>query len=308
MKTLTILMLVVCLAFLCACVPVGADKPTSPDRIDEEQSGAQDGGDDVTGGNGTDITDTGGKGDTDSGVGDPNGTSPSGTDNTDPNGSTDPVGTSPSNPDSTGDSPSGTFPSDTPDTPVEPDKFPYAQWLDASFSIFSAPTYDSMPMGVVGGSGEYYIREEASDGEGNLWGKIEESCWVDLTYAREFAQNPPPITAAHADRTLMASEHHLYSGTDSLDGVAFVAFRAMQELKNVSFHTLTWGDGGFEQVSELFTLDTLTPDKPFVAKVMFLGSGTVYGISFEDESGTIRYFAVSESGRNGEIEYREYTR
>jgi len=282
MKTLTILMLVVCLAFLCACVPVGADKPTSPDRIDEEQSGAQDGGDDVTGGNGTDITDTGGKGDTDNGAGDPN--------------------------DSTGDSPSGTSPSDTPDTPVEPDRFPYVQWLDASFSIFSAPTYDSMPMGVVGGSGEYYIREEASDGEGNLWGKIEESCWVDLTYAREFAQNPPPITAAHADRTLMASEHHLYSGTDSLDGVVFVAFRAMQELKNVSFHTLTWGDGGFEQVSELFTLDTLTPDKPFVAKVMFPGGASVYGISFEDESGALRYFSVSESGRNGEIEYREYTR
>jgi len=282
MKTLTILMLVVCLAFLCACVPVGADKPTSPDRIDEEQSGAQDGGDDVTGGNGTDITDTGGKGDTDNGAGDPN--------------------------DSTGDSPSGTSPSDTPDTPVEPDRFPYVQWLDASFSIFSAPTYDSMPMGVVGGSGEYYIREEASDGEGNLWGKIEESCWVDLTYAREFAQNPPPITAAHADRTLMASEHHLYSGTDSLDGVVFVAFRAMQELKNVSFHTLTWGDGGFEQVSELFTLDTLTPDKPFVAKGMCSGGASVYGISFEDESGALRYFSVSESGRNGEIEYREYTR
>lgn len=210
--------------------------------------------------------------------------------NTDPDGKTD------------------VSPSGTSDTPAESEIFPYAQWLDASFSIFSAPTYDSMPMGVVGGSGEYYIYEQAPDGEGNLWGKIEENCWVNLTYAREFAQNPPPITANHADRTLMAGEHHLYSSTDSLDGVAFVAFRAMQQLKNVSFHSLTWGDGGFEQVAELFVLDTLTPDKPFVAKIMFLGGGTIYGISFEDESGTVRYFAVSESGRNGEIDFREYTK
>lgn len=201
-----------------------------------------------------------------------------------------------------------TSPDDVPVSPDDvPSRFPYNEMLDPSFSLFSSPSYDSVSMGVVGGKGgEYPICEEATDNEGNLWGKIEDNCWVNLTYAREFAKDPPPITANHADRSLLTGEHFEYSSTDGVDGVALVAFRATENLKNVKFTSLTWGDNGYEVVNTLHTLPALTPEKPFVAKVMFLGSATVFGISFEDADGVTRYFAINESGRNGEIEINEY--
>ena len=201
-----------------------------------------------------------------------------------------------------------TSPDEIPVTPDDiPRKFPYKEMLDASFSLFSEPKYDSTPMGVVGKSDEYYIREEATDDESNLWGKVEEKCWVNLTYAREFAKNPPPITANHADRSVIQDDHYEYAQTNEINGVAIIAFRAKENLKNVKFTSITWNNGGFETVDILYTLDALTPEKPLIAKVMFLGSGTVYGISFEDASGVGRYYSVTESGRNGEIGINEYT-
>ena len=201
-----------------------------------------------------------------------------------------------------------TSPDEVPVSPDElPRRFPYSEMLDASFSLFSAPSYDSVHRGVVGGKGgEYPIREEATDSEGNLWGKIEDNCWVDLTYAREFAKNTPPITANHADRSLLNGEYFEYAQTDGIDGVALVAFRATEALSNIKLTALTWNDGGFEVVDTLYELKKLTPEKPFVAKIMFLGGGTVYGISFKDAKGVDRYYSVIESGRNGEIEIQEY--
>jgi hypothetical protein len=57
---------------------------------------------------------------------------------------------------------------------------------------------------------------------------------------------------------------------------------------------------------ELYALPEISPDKPFVAGVVFYGDMTTYGISFTDASGTERYFSVYLSGRNGALITNQY--
>ncbi len=50
----------------------------------------------------------------------------------------------------------------------------------------------------------------------------------------------------------------------------------------------------------LFSVDELTPEKPFVLKLQIPGSAQSYGISFIDENGVVRYFTIYLSGRGEE--------
>ena len=54
-------------------------------------------------------------------------------------------------------------------------------------------------------------------------------------------------------------------------------------------------------VVELHTLDRLTPERPLVLGMTFWGSIPHYGISYVDESGTTRNYAVHESGEDGSL-------
>ena len=56
----------------------------------------------------------------------------------------------------------------------------------------------------------------------------------------------------------------------------------------------------YEQ-SELYSLDKLTPDRPFIAVWMPQGIVPHRGISFVDKNGTARYFAIAESGYDGSL-------
>ena len=50
----------------------------------------------------------------------------------------------------------------------------------------------------------------------------------------------------------------------------------------------------------LFSVDELTPDKPFVVKLLIPGLIPAYGITYVDESGVTRYYSINLDGRGPE--------
>ena len=57
---------------------------------------------------------------------------------------------------------------------------------------------------------------------------------------------------------------------------------------------------------QLYTLDSLTSERPLVVAMTFYGSVPRYGISYVDQNGTERRFAVEMSGEDGSILLREF--
>jgi len=62
----------------------------------------------------------------------------------------------------------------------------------------------------------------------------------------------------------------------------------------------------FDIVEELYSTDSLRPERPLVIGMEFIGSIPNRGISFMDETGTIRYFSINQSGRDGSVYLLEF--
>ncbi len=186
--------------------------------------------------------------------------------------------------------------------PTEP-PLPYLQKISSpDQAIYHGPSYDSGLAGTVEIAGTYTIVEEARDAEGNLWGKLKSGAgWVNLTQIREYLENPPLLTAAYADDTLLSGGHYHHYVQPLLDeyGVAIV-FRAGQTLWDISFFTLNLSES-LEMGELLTTLPELTPDMPFVAEIMFPGDMTMFGIRFTDSLGQVHSYCISISGRDGSV-------
>lgn len=76
------------------------------------------------------------------------------------------------------------------------------------------------------------------------------------------------------------------------------------EIKDFAFISIKSEDTGnklcYFAGNTLFSVDEMSPQKPFVVKLLFPGSLPSYGISFVDENGVQRYFAINLSGRDPE--------
>lgn len=172
----------------------------------------------------------------------------------------------------------------------------------ADQSIFDSPSYDGRFVGVVEEAGVYTIVEEATDDEGNLWGKLKSGAgWVDLTQIRETLQHPQPLSANFADDKLLKSGQFHAFQMDSDQSVIRVAFRATRKLADFSIHSVEFGDDGYQPDAVLYSLAQLDREKPLVADLTFPGDLSAYAISFTDESGTQYRYLLSVSGRNGTL-------
>lgn len=77
-----------------------------------------------------------------------------------------------------------------------------------------------------------------------------------------------------------------------------------EKIKDFAFISVDY-EGTGDKISYLagdilFSVDELSPEKPFVVKLMIPGSVLAYGISFLDENGVQRYFAINLDGRGAE--------
>ena len=182
-------------------------------------------------------------------------------------------------------------------------RLPYTTPLEVATPVYEGPSYDWMYVQIVDQDGVYTIVEEAVDEEGNLWGRLKSGVgWVDLTYARSDRAANAPITASYADKALLdGGNFHCFVAEDGERGVQ-VAFRAREELRNVTLSTMNL-EGEAEKT--LYTQDSLTREKPLVVQVLFYGDLTTYGITFTDSSGADRSFYIYISGRNSALMLQE---
>lgn len=202
--------------------------------------------------------------------------------------------------------PAGTAPVETtlPET-LPAGTVPYTRPLHAAVPIFGGPSYDDSYLRAVGEDGVYTIIEEVHDTEGNLWGRLKSGAgWVDLTALDDDA----PITAAFADAAFSDENCHTYTAEES-EFLVRLIFRAREPLTDVQFSLLepdpeNWT--AYSVYESLHTLPALEPGTPFVAGVVFYGDLTAYGLSFTDDDGNLRHYAVTISGRNGAPVLTEY--
>ena len=62
----------------------------------------------------------------------------------------------------------------------------------------------------------------------------------------------------------------------------------------------------FKVSNVLYSIDELLPEKPLVIGTVFHGNFPTRGISFVDESNTMRYFTLGMSGKDGSLVLLEY--
>ena len=179
---------------------------------------------------------------------------------------------------------------------------PLSSWVQ----IFEAPGYDYSYVGDVGEDGVYTITAEYLDDEGNYWGHLKSGAgWVNLTEVR--TKGNPAISAGYADEKLISEGGYVFYSMHDSEYVTKVVFRAHEFLQDVELCLLDYDEyGNYIPAGELYSFSDFFVDTPFVAELLFQGDLTTYGISFRDEYGTERTFALYISGRNGSPVLEEY--
>ncbi|MCD7842771.1 MAG: hypothetical protein LUG56_09930 [Lachnospiraceae bacterium] len=172
--------------------------------------------------------------------------------------------------------------------------------------VFDGPGYDYSYVWTVYSAGTFTIVDEEEDSEGVFWGCLKSGAgWIDLSEAVSEETNEQPVTAVFASGQIVAEGEYLEYVAD--DSETALAFRPNEELKDVTFSLLEYDEEGEWKIAEeRYTIPVLSEGDVFVAGISFYGDMTAYGISFTDEAGEERCFAVHISGRNGSLLLDEY--
>lgn len=196
------------------------------------------------------------------------------------------------------------IPTPTPTPSPTPEAAPDGSYIEIlenpAQGIYEGPGYDYAKVGIVLKATGYTIMEEQSDEEGNIWGRLKSGIgWVDLTSARAFEGTPPLLTANYADMNridgpyrefypLEDSEYAILTDIRVTAPVTDLELVMLDPLENTVTESYGWIAG----------LDAM---ECMLTKLIFWGDFTTYGISLTDEQGNERLFAITMSGRNGEL-------
>lgn len=170
---------------------------------------------------------------------------------------------------------------------------------DPETMVYAGPAFRYGAVDMVGESGTFTIVEEQTDADGNLWGKLRSGLgWLCLT--------DPALAPVYADYAAedFNAYHAYWSG--ETDYITSIGITAAETLMDVRFCLLTWNESESYDAEVLYTIDTMTPEQPFLAQVTFWGDMTTYGLSFTDESGQVRHYALMVSGKDGSLICSEY--
>lgn len=177
--------------------------------------------------------------------------------------------------------------------------------LGAAVPIYSGPDAAYGYVQNVGQDGVYTIVEEAVGADGSLWGRLKSGVgWVQLGGATE--EDGPPFTADYASPELLQSGDFARCIVDNGEYCVQLMILPHETLRDVSLEMLCYGGDGYTVDCVYDTFPELGAAWPLVADVVFYGDMTTYGLSFTDESGAQRHFAVSMSGKDGSLLAVEY--
>ena len=172
----------------------------------------------------------------------------------------------------------------------------------ADQSIFFGPTYDSYFVGVVGVATNYTIVDEATDPEGNLWGKLKSGRgWVDLTEIRSGKREAHPFTVNLADKAIYEDPNTMHCSQSNHEAAIQIAIRPLEKMTNFTFSDYYLNGEEFEIGETYFTAIEMDEDTPLVVDLMFTGDFTMFLITCVDEEGNPHNYRIYESQRNNTI-------
>ena len=166
--------------------------------------------------------------------------------------------------------------------------------------IYEGPSYDCGKVGIILQATGYTIMEEQTDDEGNLWGRLKSGIgWVDLTSARAFEGVPPLLTANYVDMNRVGSSYREFYPLEDSEYSVLTDVRVTAPVTDIELVMLEPFDYTVTESYGVFgSLNTM---EPLLTRLIFWGDFTTYGISLTDEQGNERLFAITMSGRNGEL-------
>lgn len=182
--------------------------------------------------------------------------------------------------------------------PESTSKVPYTVDIKhLNLPIFDGPSYDHTVTEVVYTKGLYTITEEASDGEGNIWGKLKSGLgWIDLGEAAKTV--PAAVSYAHSSLTQRYENKWTYYIDDSVELLLFVD----EQVTDFSVVQVEhpW-DSDQASISKVYgTLDTLNSGQYVSVTMAFYGDAqeSDVGVRFTDKNGIERCFYITMGGRN----------
>lgn len=104
------------------------------------------------------------------------------------------------------------------------------------------------------------------------------------------------------DAGLTEGGYDAYREEDPMAEIVLLPTRSVTD-----FHYFTVGfreDGGqilLAREEDLYTVDTLSPDRPLLLAIPFVETIPNRGVSYVDADGTLRQYAIVESGKDGTI-------
>jgi len=149
-----------------------------------------------------------------------------------------------------------------------------------------------------------YNRYCVSEDKRHIYTVNADGAWEEVFYEI-------PVKAQWGEDALPELDAYDEFVASSAEPQAQVVFTADRELSRFSVLAIAIDTAAGDNVpvfteQVLHTQETLTPDRPLVVTMTFYGDLPNNGISFVDESGMERRFAVSVSGRDGSLELTPY--
>ena len=116
----------------------------------------------------------------------------------------------------------------------------------------------------------------------------------------------PLVEIDYAGEDLLAQkdayDEYIVEGTEGSEFQVKVLFTAKETVKNFKVLSINAAaEEGVKVEGELYTQEELTPEKAFVLGMIFAGDVPNMGISYEDASGTVHYYSINMSGKDGSL-------
>ncbi len=129
---------------------------------------------------------------------------------------------------------------------------------------------------------------------------------TELTPFSALANPKSYVSARFAENALSEFSDYDEFTADTDESQVKVMFTCESTVKDFKFLELTFKDVDEEgktsfDVKEMYSSEELTPERPLVVGMSFYGSIAHYGISYIDENGTTRSYAVDLSGEDGSV-------
>ena len=88
---------------------------------------------------------------------------------------------------------------------------------------------------------------------------------------------------------------------DTRTGVVYFANRPLKDFRILSLKPESFDDKLVFWAKTLYTKEVLNPGRPLLVKLCLYGSIPNNGFSYTDSKGTIHYYAINSSGKDGSL-------